>query len=368
MNNEILALLPQFQKCNVHDSKPENDGQMMPIPIDCCEKHDMQSDQISSNSIMTPLMSNNTLFGYRHCFTKLTETDRAMAKHMVYINRIECRPFSYKDFQIFDVDGRYYCVPHGTCRNKFSQFVKNGIIEIEYKSNVTFYKLKGFHFGNRSLMTPNHMGISSVIPVTGVIGIGMQDLFDYLHTVPIDQPSVHDIHFKFKVTGIYKIFSSNSKYSKLIKPVSYDIILSSEIIDGLKITPIIHRTDTVTVSVACSATPIPITEEGITNLSCALTRAEERLSVKLNECGNSLTGGYERILITDNRRWIVTMWHFGRDRKYEYKKDGYSLTWGYGREVLRIYTKSIKGQHVQRNDRQEYPNKPFADAVKEKSY
>ena len=62
------------------------------------------------------------------------------------------------------------------------------------------------------------------------------------------------------------------------------------------------------------------------------------------------------------------MWHFGRDRKYEYKKDGYSLTWGYGREVLRIYTKSIKGQHVQRNDRQEYPNKPFADAVKEKRH
>ena len=40
----------------------------------------------------------------------------------------------YKDFQIFDVDGRYYCVPHGTCRNKFSQFVKNGIIEIDNTS------------------------------------------------------------------------------------------------------------------------------------------------------------------------------------------------------------------------------------------
>ena len=33
---------------------------------------------------------------------------------------------------------------------------------------------------------------------------------------------------------------------------------------------------------------------------------------------------------------------------------------------MRIYTKSINGHQVERNDLQEYPNKPFADAVKEK--
>jgi hypothetical protein len=295
----------------------------------------------------------------------MTKLEEAMIRHMGYIVQVEQRPFSYLDFESFEVNSHIYSVSHGTCRNKFSKFIKMGIIELEYNSKVSYYTLTRHCFGNKP-MTRNHMGLSSVIPVTGVIGRGMQDLFDYLQTVPSNQKSVHDIHLKFTVPDIYKILSSAPKYSGLINPVSYDIILNSEIIDGLKITPIIHRTDTVTVSVACSTIPVPITEEGITNLSCALTRLEERLSVKLSECGNSLTGGYEMIPIPDNRRWIVTMWHFGRDKKCEYKKDGYSLTWGYGREVLRIYTKSIKGQEVERRDRQEYPNKSFADAVKEK--
>lgn len=296
----------------------------------------------------------------------LTNLDEAMLRHMAYNVQVEHRPFSYLDFETFEVDGRNYSVSHGTCRNKFSKFIKMGLIQLEYNSKISFYTLKGYHFRKGCMMTRNVVGISSVIHVTGVIGVGMQDLFDYLQTVPPNQKSVHDIHYMFTVPDIYKAMSSSPKYNRLINSVSYDIILNPEIIDGLKIIAIIHRTDTVTVSVACSATPVPITEEGITNLSCALTRIEERLSVKLDNCGNSLPGGYEQIPIPDNRRWRVTMWHFGRDRNYEYKKDGYSLTWGYGREVLRIYTRLIQGQKVQRSDSQEYPNKTFAAAVKEK--
>jgi hypothetical protein len=194
----------------------------------------------------------------------------------------------------------------------------------------------------------------------------MQNLFNYLQTVASEQASVHDIHFRFTALGIYEILSSSQKYGKLIKPVSYDIVLSSEIIDGFKITPIIHRTDTVTVSVGCSSSPIPISEAGITRLSCALTRAEERLSYKVDECGMKLPDGYEKIPIPDNLRWLVTMWHFGNDRNHEYKKDGYSLTWGYGREVLRVYSKSIQGQQKEREDFQEYPNKTLAEAFDEK--
>lgn len=295
----------------------------------------------------------------------LTELECAMLRHMKRIDRGENRPFSYLDFESFEVDGHYHAVAHGTCRNKFSKFMKVGIIEKDYNSNIAFYKLKGYDIGKSSI-TRNHMGPSSVIPVTGVIGIGMQDLFHYLQTVPYNQKSIHDIHFKFTVLDIYKIMSSSPMYNRLIKPVSYDIVLSPELVDGLKITPIIHRTDTVTISVACSAAPVPINEEGITNLSCALTRIEERLSVKLDECGNSLSGGYERIPIPDNRRWIVTMWHFGRDRTFQYKNSAYSLTWGYGREVLRIYTKSIHGIQVERIERQEYPTKPLIAALKER--
>ena len=65
-------------------------------------------------------------------------------------------------------------------------------------------------------------------------GIGMQDLFDYLQTVPPNQKSVHDIHYMFTVPDIYKECHSSPKYNRLINPVSYDIILSPEIFDGLK--------------------------------------------------------------------------------------------------------------------------------------
>ena len=60
-------------------------------------------------------------------------------------------------------------------------------------------------------MTRNVVGISSVIPVTGVIGIGMQDLFDYLQTIPSNQKSVHDIHSSLHVLDIYKAIFIQSK-------------------------------------------------------------------------------------------------------------------------------------------------------------
>jgi hypothetical protein len=295
--------------------------------------------------------------------TKVTELDEALLKKMTYIVQAEYRPFSYKDFKLFAIDGHCYSASHGTCRNKFSQFVKWGIIEKVYNSKVSFYTLKGHYFGSRNAMTGNHMGISSVIPVIGVTGIEMDKLFDYLHTVPSYEASVHDIHFKFVVNEIYKTMSSSRKYENLVKRESYDIILTPEIIDGLKIQSIVHRTDTVTISVACSTMPIPINEEGILQLSCALTRAEERLSFMLYECINKLIVENNKPSIPDNRKWIVTMWHFGKDKKFEFNREGYSLTWGYGREVLRIYTKSVQGEKIERTEHQEYPNRTFGDAV-----
>lgn len=257
--------------------------------------------------------------------TILTELDDAMLAKMREIVFTEHRPFCYKDFEEFDINGKTYHVAHGTFRNKICKLQKEGIVELEYNSKICFYTLTGVHFGNA--VTGNHMGIPSVIPVTGVMGNEMEDLLSYLKTIPVDEAAVHDIHYKFSVPDIYKIMSINTKYSRLINPVSKDIILSPDIIDGLKTQIIIHRTNTVTVSVACSAIPISLNEEGILRASVALTRAEERLSSKLDECGHNLPGGYERIPIPDNRRWIVTMWHFGKDSKFEYK-NGFSLTWG----------------------------------------
>lgn len=303
----------------------------------------------------------------------MSKLDDAILEYMHYIVNVEYRPFSYRDFENFQVNGQWYHISHGSCRNKFSQLVKAGIIELEYNSKVAYYTLIGHHFGNNNMMTRNVMGLSSVTPVTPVTPVtnntnypSMIDLFNYICTIPHDEAGVHDVHYKFIVPDIYKVMSLSDKYKKLTNSVSKDIILPSDLIDGLKIQTIIHRTDTVTASIACSSTPITINEAGVLRASLALTRAEERLSMKLDECGRTLPGGYEKIPIPDNRTWTVTMWHFGKDGRYEYCKKGYSLTWGYGREVLRIYPKSLEGQQSDRVDLQEYPNKSFAEAIFEK--
>jgi hypothetical protein len=233
--------------------------------------------------------------------------------------------------------------------------IRQGIVRLVYNSKVAFYSLTGIKFPYDT-MTRNHMGISSVIPITGVIPYTAvseaENLFDYLKTLDTNANSIHDIHNKFTVLDIYKIISSSPKYSKLINPVSKDILLEVENIDGMHIHVRVHRTDTVTVIVGCSREPITIDERGITRLCCALTRIEEKLSRKLDECGALLEGGYERIPIPNNERWQVTLWHFGKDKfANEYPAKGYALTWGHGREVLRKYMKNLNHNKIERKER-----------------
>ena len=113
----------------------------------------------------------------------------AMLEHMKYIVEIEARPFSYLDFETFKVGNRWYHIAHGTCRNKFSELVRKGIIEFEYNSKVAFYTLKGHPFGTSNKMTHNHVDISSVTNVTDVNNItnNMEELFNYIHSVQFDK-------------------------------------------------------------------------------------------------------------------------------------------------------------------------------------
>ena len=66
---------------------------------------------------------------------------------------------------------------------------------------------------------------------------------------------------------------------------------------------------------------------------------EERLFRVVDGAGENLPGGYERIPIPDNGRWVLTLLHFGRDSKVEYSGQGFGTSWGYGREaLLRVYS------------------------------
>ena len=60
----------------------------------------------------------------------MTELDDAMYEHMTYIVLVERRPFSFKDFLRFEVNGKEYKMEHGTFRNKISKLNKNGEVEL----------------------------------------------------------------------------------------------------------------------------------------------------------------------------------------------------------------------------------------------
>ena len=66
----------------------------------------------------------------------------------------ESRPFCFKDFLRFELDGLQYTYTHGTIRNTFSLLKKQQKIEKAYKSIPTFYTLKGVKFGKP--ITPGH--------------------------------------------------------------------------------------------------------------------------------------------------------------------------------------------------------------------
>lgn len=153
----------------------------------------------------------------------------------------------------------------------------------------------------------------------------------------------------------------------MLNPVSKDISLPHIIADNhLKIHTIVHKTDTVTVSVACSFASIATDTDGLIRLSNALTRVEERTSMIVDECGNTLPGGYESIPNPEHGKWTVTLWHFGTDcQNYkELVEDKYCITWREGQNILgRIYNKK---KHRKRSEIQELPNKSFKDALKEK--
>jgi hypothetical protein len=288
---------------------------------------------------------------------------------------------------------------NGTFRNKISQLIKAGKVEREYISGLAFYTIKGVNFGRRKHnsarmmtmmtqpMTPNHMGVSSVTTVTDSASSSIIDpnsdphrtICNIIQELPSNNNSLHDIHLKFQVPDIWTIIStSSSPLSSKYKPdlKSKDIALPLLNIDNLKIRTTIHKTDTVTVVVACSNAPIVTDPAGIIRLSNALTRVEERLSRLVDECGKSIAGGYESLPIPEHNKWIVTMWHFGHDDgSNEYTGQKFCSTWRDGQNALiRNYSKRMNSSKsststtIIRKERIECPNKTLQDAIEEKLY
>jgi hypothetical protein len=201
-------------------------------------------------------------------------------------------------------------------------------------------------------MTPNHMGVNSVTEPNNVImdnTYPSSPICEIIRAIPPDKNALHDIHYKFKVPDIWIVLSLSKKYHQ--NDVSKDIMVNVLSTSQLTITTTVHKTDTVTVIVACSNKPVAADTYGIIRLSDALTRVEERLSRVVDECGRLIPGGYETIPIPNNETWEVTMWHFGYDRRLEYAGPRFCSTWKDGQNALaRAYSKVMNSGTTLRCD------------------
>jgi hypothetical protein len=91
----------------------------------------------------------------------LSDLTDAMIIHIHHLVHDEQRPFSYLDFMKFEVEGREFKMTHGTFRNNVSNLMKEGLVEVSYKSSITFYTLRGVKFdkASRIAMTSDHTGV-----------------------------------------------------------------------------------------------------------------------------------------------------------------------------------------------------------------
>ncbi|HEY1248247.1 MAG TPA: hypothetical protein VGE97_04600, partial [Nitrososphaera sp.] len=175
----------------------------------------------------------------------MSDLDKAMKQHMVYIVNEEGRPFSYKDFLHFEVDGIEYEMAHGTFRNKILRLRSEGIVEQDCHSALAFYTLKGTRFGKP--MTPNHMGGQSChqYPIIKVI-----------QSLPFDKAALHNIRLLFDVRDCWNLLAESTNPVYELQPYSKDIRLPPVPYGALILTPTVHHNDKVTIDVGCSGAPI----------------------------------------------------------------------------------------------------------------
>ena len=281
----------------------------------------------------------------------MTKFDDALEENMAYIVLSERRPFCYRDFLKFEVNGKGYGLTHGTFRNKISKLKKCGKVELSYYSTCAFYTLKGHRFGK--VMTPNHTVVQHNDPV-----------YNMLQNLPLDKQSVHDIRLRISVTGIWTLLSNNQEFNSNER--SQDIAIPSWVRDNVIVRVFIHKTDTVSVILSCSLHPIPLDFNGVIRFFTLLVRIEERLQSILDDY-TPINSNIKNNSIPDYRKWIVTMWHFGRDASIEYSCERFSITVEKLGYILdRLYVKDFNGMKKIRFERQEYPKKTVLDAMEEK--
>ena len=248
-----------------------------------------------------------------------------------------------------------------TARNKLSAMVKTGEIGVAYYSSVAFYTLKDVKFTKR--MTADHPGgpLSSICTNQDLRYIKNHPVYRVIQNIPFDTSALHDIRLRFTVYGIWRLLSSISTLS--MNRNSKDILVTQEEINALNVRVTVHRTDTISIVIGCSYSPVAVDSAGVIRLSNALTLIHDRLQLLINECDPN-----SGRVIPNHMTWIVKMWHFGADASLLYKGKSFHVSWKVAENALvASYSKIWKdGKYRIRAERQEYPHEPLDEAFDEK--
>jgi len=273
----------------------------------------------------------------------MSDLDDAMLERMIHIVYDEHTNFSHNNF--LDL------MKPKTYRNKISKLKKDGIVELDFKSSIAFYTLKDHRFGKAG--TPNH---------TGVTLSNNDPVYNMIKNLPMDKQSIHNIRLKFEAPNIYETFSVNTPLHK--DDISKDIRLPYWNINNAMVIVRIHKTNTVSVIIGCSFEPFPLDYNGIIRFFTTLASTQGLLvGIMLRVYQKEINQNQS---IPDYRKWVITMWHFGRDG-LECSKRDYHIAVGKAQQILeRIYTKDFGKYKKIRLERQEYPKKNVFDAIEEK--
>ncbi len=288
-----------------------------------------------------------------------------MSKRVEYLVLKEGRPFSSHDFLNFEVDGLRYHMSSGTFRNKVSVLVKKGKLEVAYYSSIAFYTIKGVNFAKT--MTPDHTGgtlsSSSICSPQELRCIKNHPVYRVIQNTPFDESALHDIRLRTSMSGIWLLLSRIP--SLTMDANSKDILVIKEEINDLGIRVTVHHSDTISLVIGCSYSPVAVDNSGVIRLSNALILIHDRLQRIVND---NCDANSAPLVIPNYRTWTVTMWHFGADSSIEYTGERFSASWKVAQNALiAVYSKQWKdGKYRIRGERQEYPGKPLNEAFDEK--
>ena len=199
----------------------------------------------------------------------------------------ERRPFCVFDFREFEVGGKKCSMTDGTFRNNVSKLSKSGYIEKAFKSKPQFYTIPGHRF-DRS-MTLDHTGgtlsSTSICSPQELRCIKNHPVYRLIQNVPYDKSALHDIRLITSANGIWHILSCMP--SKSMNQNSKDILVIKEEINHLNIRVAVHHSDTISVVIGCSFSPVAVDIDGIIRLSNALTLVHDRLQRLIKDCNSS---------------------------------------------------------------------------------